>query len=226
VIRVVIADDQALVRAGFHKILEAEPDISVVGEAADGIEVVDLVTVTRPDVTLLDIRMPRVDGIEAARRIARSPGVATRVMMLTTFGIDDYVFAALKAGASGFLLKDAPPEQLIDAVRIVAGGDAILAPAVTRAVVERFAEHAAPNSDLRRRVDALTPREAEVLRLLSRGMSNAEIAGVLVVSEATTKSHIAGILSKLGVRDRVQAVIAAYEAGLITPGMRDQIELG
>jgi DNA-binding NarL/FixJ family response regulator len=219
VIRIVVADDQALVRAGFHKILDAEPDMTVVGEAGDGGETVDLVTATRPDVTLLDIRMPRIDGIEAARRITRTPGLTTRVMMLTTFGIDDYVFAALKAGASGFLLKDAPPEQLIEAVRIVAAGEAILAPGVTRAVVERFAERATPSLQLRRGVDALTPRESEVLRLLSRGLSNAEIADVLTVSEATAKSHVAGILTKLGVRDRVQAVIAAYESGLVTPGM-------
>ena len=218
-IRVIVADDQALVRAGFRKILEAEADIEVVGEAGDGREAIDAVAASRPDVALLDIRMPRVDGIEAARTIARAYGTATRVMMLTTFGIDDYVFAALKAGASGFLLKDVPPEQLIDAVRVVAAGDAILSPAVTRAVVERFAERGNPNLELRRRVGALTPREAEVLQLLSAGMSNAEIAATLVISDATAKAHVAGILAKLGVRDRVQAVIAAYETGLVKPGM-------
>jgi DNA-binding NarL/FixJ family response regulator len=219
VIRVVVADDQALVRAGFRKILDAEADIDVVGEAGDGRETIDVVTATRPDVALLDIRMPRLNGIEAARQITRIPGLSIRVMMLTTFGVDEYVFAALKAGASGFLLKDAPPEQLIDAVRIVAGGDAILAPSVTRAVVERFAEHGTPNTELRRRIEDLTVRETEVLRLLSRGLSNAEIAAALVVTDATAKTHVAGILTKLGVRDRVQAVIAAYESALIQPGM-------
>jgi DNA-binding NarL/FixJ family response regulator len=218
VIRIVVADDQALVRAGFRKILEAEPDIEVVGEAGDGREAIDVVRTVRPEVALLDIRMPRVDGIEAAATITRS-GAATRVMMLTTFGIDDYVFAALKAGASGFLLKDAPPQHLVDAVRVVAAGDAILAPGVTRAVVERFAEQDSADPQLRRRVETLTPREAEVLRLLSRGLSNAEIAAALVVSEATAKSHVAGILTKLGVRDRAQAVIAAYESSLVKPGM-------
>lgn len=218
-IRVLVADDQALVRAGFRKILEAEPDFEVVGEASDGREAVELAAATHPHVALLDIRMPRVDGIEAARTISQAHGASTRVMMLTTFGIDDYVFAALKAGASGFLLKDAPPDQLLDAVRVVAAGDAILAPAVTRTVVERFAEHGNPNPELRRRVEDLTPREAEVLRLLSHGLSNAEIAAALVVSDATAKSHVAGILTKLGVRDRVQAVIAAYESGLVKPGM-------
>jgi DNA-binding NarL/FixJ family response regulator len=219
VIRVVVADDQALVRAGFRKILEAEPDIAVVGEAGDGRAAVDVVRAATPDVALLDIRMPRMDGLEAAGAI--TAGSQTRVVMLTTFGIDEYVYAALKAGASGFLLKDAPAEQLIDAVRIVAAGDAILAPAVTRPVIERFAARVSVDAELRRRLETLTPREAEVLKLLSRGKSNAEIAQQLVVSEATAKSHVAGILTKLGVRDRVQAVIAAYEAGLVQPGMAD-----
>jgi DNA-binding NarL/FixJ family response regulator len=222
VIRVVVADDQALVRAGFRKILEAEPDIDVVGEAGDGREAVEIVNATRVDVALLDIRMPRVDGIEAARTITQQPALATRVMMLTTFGIDDYVFAALKAGASGFLLKDAPPEQLVQAVRLIAAGEAILAPSVTRAVVERFATLGAPDTDLRRRVETLTVREAEVLRLLSRGLSNTEIASELVISEATAKTHVAAILTKLTVRDRVQAVIAAYESGLVVPGATAQ----
>jgi DNA-binding NarL/FixJ family response regulator len=218
-ITVVVADDQALVRAGFRKILDTEPDIDVVAEAGDGRDAVDTVTAARPDIALLDIRMPRMDGIEAARIITCTPGLSTRVMMLTTFGIDDYVFAALKAGASGFLLKDAPPDQLIDAVRVVAAGEAILARAVTRAVVERFAERGTTNAELRRRIDTLTVREAQVLGLLSRGLSNTEIAATLVVSEATAKSHVAGIFTKLGVRDRVQAVIAAYESGLVNPGM-------
>jgi DNA-binding NarL/FixJ family response regulator len=218
VIRVVIADDQALVRAGFRKILEAEPDIDVVGEAADGREAVDVTRASSPDVVLLDIRMPRMDGLEAARVIAREQP-RTRVVMLTTFGIDEYVFAALKAGASGFLLKDAPAEQLVEAVRIVTAGEAILAPAVTRPVIERFAARAVVDGELRRRLESLTRRETEVLTLLSRGLSNAEIADSLVVSEATAKTHVAGILTKLGVRDRVQAVIAAYESGLVQPGM-------
>jgi DNA-binding NarL/FixJ family response regulator len=224
VITVVVADDQALVRAGFRKILDAESDIEVVGEAGDGRDAVELVTSCRADLALLDIRMPRMDGIEAARTITRTPGLSTRVMMLTTFGIDDYVFAALKAGASGFLLKDAPPDQLLDAVRVVAAGDAILSPAVTRAVVERFAAHGTLNAELRRRVDTLTAREAEVLRLLSRGLSNAEIAATLIVSDATAKTHVAGILNKLGVRDRVQAVIAAYESGLVKPGLNTEAD--
>ena len=217
-IRTLVADDQALVRAGFRKILESEPDIEVVGEAGDGLEAVELAASAAPDVALLDIRMPHLDGIEAARRILARPGATTRVMMLTTFGIDDYVFSSLKAGASGFLLKDAPPEHLVSAVRVIAAGDALLAPQVTRAIVERFVERGRPDLELRRRVDELTPREAEVLRLLTRGLSNAELAAELVISEATAKSHIARVLMKLGVRDRVQAVIAAYESGLVQPG--------
>lgn len=217
-IRTIVADDQLLVRAGFRKILEAEADIVVVGEAGDGIEAVDLARRTRPDVALLDIRMPRRDGIEAARQIvAISPG-STRVMMLTTFGIDEYVFEALKAGASGFLLKDTPPEQLVEAVRLLAAGEALLSPQVTRSVVERFVAQGRYDVAMRRRIDGLTQREAEVLRLLTRGLSNPELARVLSVSEATVKSHVAGLLNKLGVRDRVQAVIAAYESGLVLPG--------
>lgn len=216
-ITTVVADDQALVRAGFRKILEAAADIVVLGEAGDGLEAVRVVSDLRPDVALLDIRMPRLDGIEAARQMLTAPDARTRVMMLTTFGVDEYVFASLKAGASGFLLKDAPPEQLIDAVRIVAAGDGLLAPQVTRSVIERFV---ASDYDpaLRGRVASLSPRETEVLRSLTRGLTNAELAAELFVSEATVKSHIAGLLTKLGVRDRVQAVIAAYESGLVQPG--------
>jgi len=216
-ITTVVADDQALVRAGFRKILEAAPGIAVVGEANDGLEAVRVVSEVRPDVALLDIRMPRLDGIEAARQMLRDPNARTRVMMLTTFGVDEYVFASLKAGASGFLLKDAPPEQLIDAVRVVAAGDALLAPQITRSVIERFV---ASDYDptLGSRVDSLSPRETEVLRSLTRGLTNAELAAELFVSEATVKSHVAGLLTKLGVRDRVQAVIAAYESGLVRPG--------
>ena len=216
-ITTVVADDQTLVRAGFRKILEAAPDIAVLGEAGDGIEAVRVIAEARPDVALLDIRMPRLDGIEAARQILADPHARTRVMMLTTFGVDEYVFASLKAGASGFLLKDAPPEQLIDAVRVVAGGDALLAPQVTRSVIERFVA-SGYDPDLRGRVERLSPRETEVLRSLTRGLTNAELAAALFVSEATVKTHIAGLLTKLGVRDRVQAVIAAYESGLVQPG--------
>jgi len=217
-IRTLIADDQLLVRAGFRKILEAETDIEVVAEAGDGVEAVELALRTRPDVALLDIRMPRRDGIEAARQIVDAVPGCTRVMMLTTFGIDEYVFDALKAGASGFLLKDTPPEQLVDAVRLVAVGEALLSPRVTRSVIEKFVSHSSYDAAMRRRIEELTQRETEVLRLLTRGLSNAELARALTVSEATVKSHVAGLLDKLGVRDRVQAVIAAYESGLIRPG--------
>lgn len=216
-ITTVVADDQALVRAGLCKILEAAPDIAVLGEARDGLEAVQAVAELRPDVALLDIRMPRMDGIEAARQVLAAPDSRTRVMMLTTFGADEYVFASLKVGASGFLLKDAPPEQLIAAVRVMADGDAMLDPHVTRSVIERFVA-ADYDPTLRSRLASLSPRETEVLRRLSRGLSNAELATELFVSEATVKSHVAGLLTKLGVRDRVQAVIAAYESGLVRPG--------
>jgi DNA-binding NarL/FixJ family response regulator len=215
-ITTVIADDQALVRAGFRKILEAA-DIAVLAEAGDGIESVQAVTTLRPDVALLDIRMPRMDGIEAARRILGDPDTRTRVMMLTTFGADEYVFASLKSGASGFLLKDAPPEQLIDAVRVVAAGDALLAPQVTRSVIERFVA-AEYDAELRARIASLSARETQVLQALTRGLSNAELAAELFVSEATVKTHVAALLAKIGARDRVQAVIAAYESGLVRPG--------
>jgi DNA-binding NarL/FixJ family response regulator len=217
-IRTLVADDQLLVRAGFRKILEAEADIEVVADAGDGLEAVELARRTRPDVALLDIRMPRRDGIEAARQIVTMTPACTRVMMLTTFGIDEYVFEALKAGASGFLLKDTPPDQLVEAVRLVAGGEALLSPRVTRSVIERFVTQSNYDGALRSRITELTQRETEVLRLLTRGLSNAELARELTVSEATVKSHIAGLLDKLAVRDRVQAVIAAYESGLVRPG--------
>jgi DNA-binding NarL/FixJ family response regulator len=213
---ILIADDQALVRVGLRKILEVEPDADVVGEASDGEDAVREVRRLRPDVVLMDIRMPVLDGIEATRRIvADQPGA--KVIVLTTFGLDGYVFDALRAGASGFMLKDAPPEEIAAAVRIVAGGDALLAPAVTRSVVEEFARHQPPPKRPAALAD-LTPREAEVLELLARGLSNAEICERLVVSEATTKTHVARILQKLGLRDRIQAVIYAYEAGVVTPG--------
>jgi DNA-binding NarL/FixJ family response regulator len=215
---VLIADDQALVRVGLRKILESEPEIVVVGEAADGEDAVAAVSRLRPDLVLMDIRMPVLDGIEATRRITRAHP-ATRVLMLTTFGLDTYVYEALRAGASGFMLKDAPPEEIAAAVRIVAGGDALLAPAVTRAVIEEFTRHPQPPSQTAPPgLDELTPREREVLDLLARGRSNTEICAQLVISEATTKTHVARILQKLGLRDRVQAVIYAYENGVVTPG--------
>jgi DNA-binding NarL/FixJ family response regulator len=216
---VLIADDQALVRVGLRKILESEPELEVVGEAEDGDDAFAAVNRLRPDVVLMDIRMPVLDGIEATRRIVRDHA-ATRVLILTTFGLDGYVFDALRAGASGFMLKDAPPEEIVAAVRIVASGEALLAPSITRAVVEEFARHAppAPEPVPPRAVEELTPREREVLDLLARGLSNPEICKELVISEATAKTHVARILQKLNLRDRVQAVIYAYENGLVTPG--------
>jgi DNA-binding NarL/FixJ family response regulator len=215
---VLIADDQALVRVGLRKILEAEPETTVVGEAGDGEDAVTEARRLRPDVVLMDIRMPVLDGIEATRRIVRERA-ATRVLMLTTFGLDNYVYDALRAGASGFMLKDAPPEEIAAAVRIVASGEALLAPAITRAVIEEFAKQSpAPPSTPPRAVEELTPREREVLDLLARGLSNPEICERLVISEATAKTHVAHILQKLDLRDRVQAVIYAYETGLVAPG--------
>ena len=213
-----IVDDQALVRVGLRKILENEPETTVVGEASDGQHAVASARRLRPDVVLMDIRMPVLDGIEATRRIVGAqPG--TRVLILTTFGLDDYVYDALRAGASGFMLKDAPPEEIAAAVRIVASGDALLAPAVTRAVIEEFTRvPARPQPAVPRAVGELTPREREVLDLLIRGLSNPEICRELVISEATAKTHVAKILQKLGLRDRVQAVIYAYETGLVSPG--------
>jgi DNA-binding NarL/FixJ family response regulator len=219
VITVAIADDQALVRAGFSSILAAEPDLEVVGEAPDGFAVVELVRRLRPDVVLMDIQMPGLDGLEAARRIL-APGAAegTAVCMLTTFDLNEYVYEAMRAGASGFLLKDTPPEQLADAVKVVAGGDALLAPSITRRLIEQFAAAAPrrPPAEL----GELTDREREVLVLVARGLSNREIAAELVVSEATVKTHVKRVFAKLGLRDRAQAVVLAYEAGLVTPGGR------
>jgi DNA-binding NarL/FixJ family response regulator len=215
---VLIVDDQALVRVGLRKILESERHLSVVGEAADGEDAVSAVRRLRPDLVLMDVRMPVMDGIEATRRIVHArPG--TRVLILTTFGLDGYVFDALRAGASGFMLKDAPPEEIAAAVRLVAGGEALLAPAVTRAVIEEFARLPAPTVTSHPVALAeLTPREREVLDLMARGLSNPEICAALVISEATAKTHVARILQKLGLRDRVQAVIYAYETGLVAPG--------
>jgi DNA-binding NarL/FixJ family response regulator len=217
---VLIADDQALVRVGLRKILETEAETTVVGEASDGAEAVAEARRLRPDIVLMDIRMPVLDGIEATRRITNDRP-ATRVLMLTTFGLDSYVYEALRAGASGFMLKDAPPEEIAAAVRIVASGEALLAPAVTRAVIEEFARQlpAAPPSTPPALAE-LTPREREVLDLLARGLSNPEICERLVISEATAKTHVARILQKLALRDRIQTVIYAYEHGLVTPGGR------
>jgi DNA-binding NarL/FixJ family response regulator len=215
---VLIADDQALVRVGLRKILENEPQITVAGEAGDGQDAIAAARRLRPDVVLMDIRMPVLDGIEATRRIVQAQP-ATRVLILTTFGLDDYVYDALRAGASGFMLKDAPPEEIAAAVRIVASGDALLAPAVTRAVIEEFTRiPARAQPAIPRAVGELTAREREVLDLLIRGLSNPEICRELVISEATAKTHVAKILQKLGLRDRIQAVIYAYETGLVSPG--------
>lgn len=213
---ILIVDDQALVRVGLRKILEVEPDTAVVGEAGDGEDAVREARRLRPDIVLMDIRMPVLDGIEATRRIVAGQPDA-KVLILTTFGLDGYVFEALRAGASGFMLKDAPPEEIAAAVRVVAGGDALLAPAVTRGVVEEFARRQ-PAPARPAALAALTARETEVLELLARGSSNAEICERLVISEATTKTHVARILQKLGLRDRIQAVIYAYEAGVVRPG--------
>jgi DNA-binding NarL/FixJ family response regulator len=220
---VLLCDDQALVRVGLRKIVEAEDDLEVVAEAGDGEDAVTEAIRLRPDVVLMDIRMPVLDGIEATRRIV-SARPATRVLMLTTFGLDGYVYDALRVGASGFMLKDAPPEEIVAAVRIVANGDALLAPTITRAVIEEFARRS-PSAPPAPRpeppaLEELTPREREVLELLARGLSNPQICEQLVISEATTKTHVARILQKLGLRDRIQAVIYAYETGLIEPGGR------
>ena len=222
VVSVLIADDQALVRAGFRSILDSQPGIAVVGEAKDGEDAVDLARKRRPDVVLMDIKMPGVDGLEATRRIlAQSGGETPAVLMLTTFDLNEYVYEALRAGASGFLLKDVPPEQLIAAVRIVADGDALIAPAVTRRLIENFIRTAPPDTPPAE-LGHLTAREVEVLALIARGLSNAEIAAELVLSKATVKTHVKHVLAKLGVRDRVQAVVFAYEAGLVAPGARPE----
>ena len=221
----VIADDQGMVRAGFRSLLEAEPDLEVVGEAADGQAAVELVTRLQPDVALMDIRMPVLDGLAATRRLLES-GVPTRVLVLTTFDLDEYVFAALRAGASGFLLKDAPAEELAAAIRVVASGDALLAPGVTRRVIDAFVHRAPPTADPDRPVADLTRREVEVLGLLARGLSNADIAARLFVSEGTTKTHVSNVLTKLGLRDRVQAVIYAYEHGVVVPGAGEDLSYG
>jgi len=214
-IRVAIADDQALVRSGFRLILEARTDLEVVGEGEDGVEAVALVQELAPDVILLDIRMPNLDGIEATRQIVAS-GSDTRILVLTTFDLDEYVYEAVRAGASGFLLKDVRPAELVDAIRVVANGNALLAPTALERLLARFSV-AETDRDGTAATDLLTDREAETLRLIASGLSNAEIAATLVVSEATVKTHVSNLLRKLGVRDRVQAVIAAYDAGVVQP---------
>jgi DNA-binding NarL/FixJ family response regulator len=214
---VVIADDQAVVRGGLRMILEAQSDLEVLGEATDGLEALDLVRELAPDVVLMDIRMPELDGIEATRRVALT-GAATRVLVLTTYGMDEYVYDALKAGAAGFLVKTESPERLVEAVRIVARGEALLAPEITRRLVDRFVSGMRPNAPAPPALGELTARELEVLKLIARGWSNAEIATELIVSEGTVKTHVARVLSKLDLRDRVQAVVFAYESGLVEPG--------
>jgi DNA-binding NarL/FixJ family response regulator len=215
-VRIVLADDQALVRTGFRAILDAREDLEVVAEAADGNEAVVAVAEHRPDVVLMDIRMPSQDGIAATRQIVQS-GASARVIMLTTFDLDDLVVAALRAGASGFLLKDAQAAELVHAVRVVAGGDALLAPAVTRRLLDRFATVALAPADASAALAVLTPRELQVLELVAAALSNAEIAQRLVISDVTVKAHVSAILRKLDLRDRVQAVVLAYDVGLVTP---------
>lgn len=217
-IRIALVDDQAMVRAGFRMILEAEPDMEVVGEAADGLDALAAVQRHLPDVVLMDVRMPNLDGISATRRILEG-GSSARVLMLTTFDMDEYVYEAFRAGASGFLLKDAPPERLVDGIRAVAAGESLLAPSVTRRLIETFVRRQ-PTAAVPASVEELTVREREVLQLMARGLSNAEIAATFVVSETTVKTHVARVLDKLDLRDRVQAVVFAYECGLVQPGER------
>ncbi len=217
-VRLLIADDQAVVRSGLRRIMDSDPEIEVVGEALDGMAAVDAVGRLAPDLVLMDIRMPRLDGLAATRRILAEHPEPPRVVILTTFGLDEYVYEALRAGASGFLLKDASPEDILAAIRAVAHGDALLDPAVTPSVIGQFAALPTPRADLMNQVDELTGREKEVLALMAAGRSNAEIARELVVSEGTVKTHVGRVLRKLGLRDRIQAVIFGYESGLVQPG--------
>ena len=219
-IRVLIADDQALVRAGFKMILDAEPDIEVVGEAVDGQEAVDQIKRLKPDVALMDIRMPRLNGLEATREVVSNGDTEhpTRVLMLTTFDLNEYVYEALRAGASGFLLKDVPADQLVAGIHVVAEGEALLAPSITKRLIQEFATAAPVAAPPPRGLDELTARELEVFRCIARGLSNAEIAQELIVSETTVKTHVARVLMQLGLRDRVQAVVLAYESGIAVPG--------
>lgn len=218
-IRVMLVDDQVMVRTGLRMILEAEPDLTVVGEAADGRDAVDMVDRAKPDVILMDVRMPNMDGIEACERICSThPADTARVVMLTTFDLDDYVHAAIRAGASGFLLKDAPPEQLVEAIQVVSRGEALLSPSVTKTLIDEIARRPATSASDHPGLTELTERESGVLGLMARGMSNAEIADELILGEATIKTHVGRILAKLGARDRVQAVVIAFESGHVTPG--------
>jgi DNA-binding NarL/FixJ family response regulator len=218
-LKVLIADDQTLVRTGLRMILEAEPDIQVVGEAADGDLAVKEARRQRPDVVLMDIRMPNMDGVEATRHLAGASSESTKVLVLTTFDLDEYVVEALRAGASGFLLKDAPPERLVEAIRVVAAGEALLAPSITRRLLDRFASKLPPADErIPAALSSLTEREVEVLKLMAKGFSNGEIAEKLYLSETTVKTHVSRVLTKLHLRDRVQAVVLAYEAGLVQPG--------
>jgi DNA-binding NarL/FixJ family response regulator len=218
-IRVLVADDQALVRGGFKVLVDSAPDLETVGEAADGAEAINLVRELAPDVVLMDIRMPITDGIEATRAIASDPKTAeTRVLILTTFDLDEYVYEALKAGASGFLLKDTEPDALLDAIRVIAAGDALLAPSVTRRLIEEFARRPSPARANIAQLDVLTQREREILAEVARGLSNSEIATELFISPATAKTHVSRVMMKLGARDRAQLVAIAYETGLVAPG--------
>lgn len=217
-IRVAIVDDQALMRDGFTMILDAQPDIDVVGDAENGQLGVELCRRTRPDVVLMDIRMPVMDGIEATRRVIASDECQTRVLVLTTFDLDEYVYAAMRAGASGYLLKDTPAKELVAAVRVIAQGDALLSPSVTKRLIEEFARQPEPDAVAASLPDDLTDREREALELLAHGLSNREIAAAMYIGEATAKTHVSRLLTKLGVRDRVQAVVLAYETGLVRPG--------
>jgi DNA-binding NarL/FixJ family response regulator len=219
-VRVLIADDQALVRSGFRKLLEGEADIEVVAEAADGLEAIEKARLHRPHVVLMDIRMPRLDGLQAAARIVAATSPSPRILMLTTYDLDEYIFEALKAGASGFLLKDSPAEELVAAIQVVAAGEALLAPSVTRRLIEAFVSVPRVSPEAKRQLDSLTAREIEVLHLVARGLSNAEIAAELHLGEATVKSHVGNLLMKLELRDRVQAVVLAYESGQVKPGAR------
>ena len=218
-VRVLLADDEALVRAGLRMILEAEPDLEVVGEAADGVDALAMCRELTPDVALVDIRMPKLDGIQAARRLTADPALRTAVVMLTTFDADEHVVDALRAGASGFLLKSMPRDQLVTAVRAAVSGDSLLAPPLLRRLLDDFVRRAGARPTRAPGLDELTPRENEVLRLMARGLSNAEIADRLVLGEGTVKTHVARVLAKLGVRDRVQAVVVAYESGVVRPGV-------
>lgn len=218
-IRVAVVDDQTLMRDGFTMILDAQPDIDVVGDAENGRQGLELCRRTRPDVVLMDIRMPEMDGIEATKLITADPTLATKALMLTTFDLDEHVYAAMRAGASGFLLKDTPKKELVEAVRIIAGGNALLAPSVTKRLIEEFSRQTKPDASRAALPENLTEREHQTLSLLARGMNNREIAAELIIGEATVKTHVSSLLTKLGVRDRVQAVVLAYETGVAEPGV-------